>query len=127
MMNILLAGILFLSVAATSKTCGKQNATGCYKGRLEVKGICSNYTIKVLDATGLAWTQSKWTDEQTGKKHTQVFKLANPCNFPESIKEGDEFYFTLDTGKLERCTTCMAYYPTPQKAAAIKVQPNPCP
>ena len=127
MMKIFLGAIMLVSVAATTKTCGKKNAATCFKGRLEVKGICSNYTIKVLDASRLDWAEAAWTDETTGKKYTDVFKLANPCQFPESIKEGDEFYFTLDTGKLENCTTCMAYYPTPQKAAAIKVQPEPCP
>jgi hypothetical protein len=127
MMKLILGGILLFSVAATTKTCGKQATAGCYKGRLEVKGICANYTIKVLDAKGLDWTEAAWTDEQTRKNYTEVFKLANPCNFPNSLKEGDEFYFTLDTGKMEPCTTCMAFYPTPTKAAAIKVLPNACP
>ena len=126
-MKLIFTSIIALAVAAAPRGCGKQQTVpGCYKGRLEVKGICSNYTIKVLEGQNADWTQASWTDEQTGKKHTQVFKLANPCAFPANLKEGNTFYFTLDTAKQEQCAVCMAYYPTPEKAAAIKVLPDGC-
>jgi hypothetical protein len=114
----------FVALIATKTTCNKHNKMGCYKGRLEIKGICSNYTIKLLngnlDTTQIA---SSWTDENTGKTYTDVFALGSPCTFPENIKEGDEFYFILDSVKQE-CNVCMAYYPTPGKKLAIKVIPD---
>ena len=64
----------------------------------------------------------QWRDETTGKTYKNAFGLANPCDFPASIKEGDEFYFTIDTVKARNCAVCMAYYPTPQKKLIIKVR-----
>lgn len=65
-----------------------------YKGRLEIKGICMNYTIKLLegdmDTSLIAGT---WTNEVTGKIHKNVFALGSPCIFPSSVKEEDEFFF----------------------------------
>ncbi|HRF24893.1 MAG TPA: hypothetical protein PLR98_12040, partial [Chitinophagaceae bacterium] len=92
------------------------------KGRLEVSGICSNITISVIEGkidTSKIVTQ--WTDETTDKNYSHAFKLGNPCNFPDTLKAGDEFYFTIDTAKQEDCAVCMAYYPTPSKSLNIKV------
>jgi hypothetical protein len=81
-----------------------------------------NYTIKLLegsmDTSGIS---SNWTDEVTGKSYKSVFALGNPCSFPSSIKQGDEFYFDLDTAREKGCITCMAYYPKPPKKLSIKV------
>jgi hypothetical protein len=121
---VLLASILALS----GRSCDKKSvATSCYKGRLEIQGSCSNYTIKLLegslDSSVIAAT---WKNEYTGKLYTNVFALANPCQFPENIKEGDEFYFTIDTSKENNCIRCLIFYPTPEKALPIKVQTKPC-
>lgn len=92
------------------------------KGRLEVAGICMNYTIAVVEGkidTNL--TEAKWTDETTNKTYTNVFRLKSHCNFPDSIKQGDEFYFVVDSSEQKQCPVCLAYYPTPSKAVAIKV------
>ena len=96
-----------------------------YKGRLEIKGICMNYTISLvegtMDTSGFA---ANWTDEVTKKSYKNVFALGSPCNFPATIKEGDEFYFSIDTTTVQNCAVCMAYYPTPPKKLAIKVVEN---
>jgi hypothetical protein len=116
--------IFILMVAAmmvTKNNCNKKNKTVCYKGRLEIKGICSNYTIKLLEGNlDSTLISSNWTDDHTGKAYTNVFALGSPCNFPENINQGDEFYFTIDTAK-QNCNVCMAYYPIPEKKLAIKV------
>lgn len=128
-MKLFLASVLTIAIAAASpKGCGKQQKAEptCYKGKLEIKAICSNITISVQDGQKPDWAQASWTDEQTQKSYEQVFRLANPCQFPASIKEGDTFYFTIDTSKQENCAVCMAYYPTPQKAVSIKVLDGPC-
>lgn len=93
-----------------------------YKGRLVIKGICMNYTIKLLagnmDSTTI---ENKWTDETTGKTYKNVFALGSRCTFPSTIQQGDDFLFTIDTSKVQNCNVCLAYYPTPSKHLSIKV------
>jgi hypothetical protein len=119
-----LAAITF----ASQKSCSNKNLkTGCYKGRLEIKAICSNYTIKLLEGnidTGKVATS--WTDENTSKIYTNVFALNNPCSFPDSLQQGDEFYFTVKEEKETGCMVCKAYYPVPPKRLSISVIKN-CP
>jgi hypothetical protein len=92
-----------------------------YKGRLEIKGICSNYTISVLEGEiDTARIEAAWIDENTGKSYSNVFRLDQPCTFPDTIDAGEEFYFRIDTTERE-CTVCMAYYPVPRKGLKIKV------
>lgn len=121
---ILIAAVGFLFVE-----CNSQKATGnsdCYKARLEVKGICSNYTLKLLEGNiDMSKIVAAWTDETTGKQYANVFGLGSPCNFPDSIKAGDEFYFKIDT-VVQNCMVCMAYYPHPPKSLKIKVINGPC-
>jgi hypothetical protein len=111
--------ILMISAGDCSK---KTSAEVKYKGRLEIAGMCMNYTIKVLqgkmDHSKIA---AGWTDETTGKSYTHVFGLKNPCQFPGSIKAGDEFYFYIDTSVNKGCITCLAYYPTPSQKLSILV------
>ena len=116
------------ALSLTSKKCNKNQAgnSSCYKGKLVVAGICSNYTIQLLDGTiDTTKIEANWKDDVTGKSYTKVFALGSPCTFPTTIKEGDEFYFTLDDSK-QQCAVCMAYYPKPQKALSIKVIDKPC-
>lgn len=81
-----------------------------------------NYTISVLEGDpGKGALAESWTDETTGKQYRDVFRLGNPCDFPATIKQGNEFSFTIDTAKGKDCAVCMAYYPTPSKALSIKV------
>src|SRR5437868_12144189 len=111
-----LRSLLFFPIIAVTMTadkCNKKKAMGeVYKGRLEIKAICKNYTIKLLDGkVDTSLIVSNWTDESTKTAYTNVFALKNPCNFPDSIKQGDEFYFVLDSVSTDPCMVCMAYYP----------------
>jgi hypothetical protein len=93
-----------------------------YKGRLEIKAICMNYTLKLTEGNiDTSKIVSSWMDETTKKTYSNVFALQNPCNFPDSIKQGDEFYFKIDTLSTAPCMVCMAYYPIPPKKLAIKI------
>lgn len=104
----------------SNSDCSKKRTA--YKGRLEVKGICMNYTISVLEGhIDTSLTVADWTDETTGKQYKNVFKLGSPCNFPANLEKGDEFYFEIDSSAVQNCAVCMAYYPTPSKSLAIKV------
>lgn len=124
-MKILFCFITLLFLAAGKQQCSSKKATSgaaAYRGRLEIKGICMNYTIKVIggpvDTSLLA---TAWTDETNGKVYTNVFALGNPCSFPATIEQGDEFSFSIDTAKRQHCNMCLAYYPKPQKQLSIVV------
>jgi hypothetical protein len=125
--SIIFAG--FLALTFPQKKCAGDNKNkSCFKGRLEIKGICSNYTIKILE--GKADTSkiaASWTDENTGKTYTNVFALDSPCSFPADIEQGGEFYFTIREQRDKDCQVCMAYYPTPPKRLSISVLKTPCP
>jgi hypothetical protein len=111
--------ILLLSAGDCSE---KKTTAGKLKARFEIKGICSNYTIKLIEGNiDTSLYLSAWVNEATGKTHNNVFALGNPCEFPDSLKEGDEFYFTIDSAKRKECTVCMAYYPKPSRMLSIKV------
>jgi len=121
MKTFILAPFAFILIVTTDK-CRNKTEKSAYKGKLEVKGMCMNYTIKLLegniDASKLV---AEWKNEVTGKTHNNVFALGSVCNFPPTINEGDEFFFTIDTSYVSNCAVCLAYYPKPAKSIAIKV------
>ena len=121
-MKLYLVAPLIFILATTTNKCKNKNESSVYKGKLEVKGMCMNYTIKLLegniDASKLV---AEWKNEMTGKTHSNVFALGSACNFPSTINEGDEFYFSIDTTYVSNCAVCLAYYPKPAKSIAIKV------
>ena len=113
------AATLLLSAGECKK---KDTAAGKLKGKLAVSGICMNYTIAVIEGKiDTALVSASWTDETTNKTYSNVFRLKNTCSFPSTIKEGDEFYFVIDSSGEKQCAVCLAYYPTPSKAIPIKV------
>ena len=129
-MKVLLAVLFFISVSATCNKTGSNGtagtkAAGCFKARLEIKGICMNYVIKVLEGdTALLHLERTWTDETDNKVYTNVFALGSVCSFPE-LKEGSEFYFTLAQTEDSGCNVCMAYRPVPAAKNNIVVSQTP--
>ncbi len=122
MKHISLLSILTTILLSNSECIKKNTHTGKYRAKLEIAGICMNYTIRLIeDKMDTARIVTNWTDESTNTSYSNVFKLGNPCDFPSSIKQGDEFYFIIDTAKPKDCMVCMAYYPTPPKSLLIKV------
>ena len=116
-----LAPFIFILSVPTG-TCKNKSENSVYKGKLEVKGMCMNYTIKLLEGKiDTSKLVMEWKDEVTGKTHNNVFALGSVCNFPSTINEGDEFSFTIDTSYVSNCAVCLAYYPKPTKSIAIKV------
>lgn len=121
--------LLLSFVLLTAFQCCKEpvQTSTCYQARLEIKGVCMNYTIKVLEGTidpGLI--EASWTNPATGQTHQNVFGLASPCDFPSDIAEGDEFYFVLNNNPNMACGVCEAYYPTPAKKLRILAAKAPC-
>ena len=121
-MKLLALSAIFLSVISTKDGCHKSSDNTAYKGRLEIKGMCMNYTVKLLAGNlDTSLIESKWTDENTNKSYTNVFALGSRCSFPASIEQGEEFLFTIDSTTVQNCSVCLAYYPTPSKHLSIKV------
>jgi len=109
-------------LAITADKCKNKKESTAYKGRLEIKGMCMNYTIKLLEGSlDTSKIVSQWKNETTGKTHNNVFALGSACSFPSTINEGDDFYFTIDSSYVSNCAVCLAYYPKPKKSIAIKV------
>lgn len=128
-MKTFLFALTISLIALSKQTCNKHKAVAanCYKGRLEVKGACANYTIKILEGNlDTSLVESKWMDEQTGKSYTNVFALGSSCSFPSTLQEGDEFYFAIDSAYVQNCMVCMMYYPKPSKSLRIRVLPAAC-
>src|SRR5215216_4176999 len=108
--SILISGLAGFMLSSQKNCSDKNLKEGCYKGRLEIKAICSNYTIKILEGSmDTAKIAATWIDENTSKKYTNVFALDNPCSFPDDLQQGDEFYFTIKTKKDSGCMVCQAY------------------
>jgi hypothetical protein len=123
-MKLLLLLSILASLILSNSDCQSGKNEKKLKGRLEIAGICSNYTIGLLEGDpGQNAVEANWTDETTGKQYDNVFRLENPCEFPGTIKQGDEFYFVIDSSIQKPCTVCLAYYPTPTKKIPIKVVP----
>jgi hypothetical protein len=119
-MKLLIVAAFIL--ATTINKCKNKNESSIYKGKLEVKGMCMNYTIKLMEGKiDPSKLVAEWKNEVTGKTHNNVFALGSACNFPSTINEGDEFYFSIDTTYVSNCAVCLAYYPKPAKSIAIKV------
>lgn len=124
---LIISSIILLS--ASGKSCKQQQElpAGCYQGKLEIKAMCMNYTISIQNKNfDTSMVVANWTDENTGASYKNVFELGSKCNFPDSLKQGDEFYFTIDSTSVQNCSVCLAYYPTPSKKLAIKVLNAPC-
>lgn len=120
----ILLSLMTTVIISASDCSNKKTATATtkYKGKLEVAGMCMNYTIKLIEGNiDTSLIVANWHDEGANKDHSNVFRLKNPCDFPATIKEGDEFYFTIDSSSMKQCAVCMAFYPTPSKAIPIRV------
>lgn len=103
--------------------CRKTETGPTFTGRLEIDGICGNYTITVLQGElDTTQVQANWTDPNTGIAYTNVFGLSDPCGFPDLLKAGDTFSFRIKSPN-NGCVQCLAFYPTPAKSLSIQVIP----
>lgn len=118
---ILLSG--FFLVFTCNKSTIQADQSQCIKGKLLIKGICMNYVIQVVDGdVGAHEVANVWKHPDTGIEYTNVFALDNKCNFPSTLKEGDEFHFKVPANPIENdCAVCMAYSPVPPESLFIEV------
>src|SRR5262245_30097723 len=121
----LLISLFFISAFTISADqCGKKKrqAGSTYKAKLETKGICMNYTLRLLEGDiDTSMINVRWSDDSTGNSYNKVFGLGSPCTFPKNIEQGDDFYFFIDTSQKQQCAVCMAFYPSPPRKLSIKV------
>jgi hypothetical protein len=99
-----------------------------YLGKLAVQGICMNYVITVEGEVPEEWYEKgfvakNWVDPYEEVTYSNAFRLGSICDFPDKIKEGDQFYFTLIKEE-QICAQCLAYSPTPTETLSIKVCTN---
>jgi len=106
-------------------SCNKSNDTSvaCFKGKLVLKGICMNYVIQIIEGdVDKSLYESSWQNPLTNTTYQNVFGLASTCTFPATIKEGDEFYFSIPKNPtVPACVDCKAYSPTPSKKISIEI------
>ncbi len=102
--------------------CQKTESGPIYQGRVEIIGICDNYTLSVLNG-GLDTTQvaASWTDPTTNITYTNAFGLNNSCEFPDALRVGDTFSYRIVSNRNSNCVQCLAYYPIPPKTLTIQV------
>lgn len=120
--------ILFslLTLIANKSGCHtNKNNNNCFKGILVVKGACLNYAVSVTEGDMSKLQVQDWTDPQTNKQYRNAFAISNPCGFPDSIKEGDTFSFTL-TDTATDCARCLLYRELPDKKHNIVIQNGGC-
>jgi len=125
---VLLSVFVFLSCTKESND-SKINPNGCIKGKLVLKGICMNYVIEVVSGTiDSSLIESNWENPLTHDVYKNVFGLASICNFPPTLNEGDEFYFTIfnfmgipEDFPPQDCVQCQAYSPIPAKRLFIDI------
>lgn len=124
---ILFITISILTIAANQSGCHsrKTGNSQCFKGTLIVKGACLNYAVSVTEGDTSKLQVQDWTDPQTDKNYRHAFAISNPCGFPDSIKEGDTFYFTL-TDTATNCARCLLYRELPDKKNNIVIQNGNC-
>ncbi|HYC28639.1 MAG TPA: hypothetical protein VEB42_07480 [Chitinophagaceae bacterium] len=118
--------IFILLIAVTAYRCNNRAVPtdGVLKGKLVVKELCSHFVVEVLNSKlDTSIVTNGWHDDKRDKIYDNVFTVSNRCAFAAAdLKEGDEFEFTFDKEAApEDCAVCMAFYPTPGKKNAIRV------
>ena len=120
MIKYLVTFFIFLNIS-----CNKSNNTSvaCFKGKLVLKGLCMNYVIQITEGdVDKALYESSWQNPSTNTTYQNVFGIERVCTFPSTIKEGDEFYFSIPKRPIvQTCAQCMAYSPTPNKKINIEI------
>lgn len=119
---LILITISFLNISCSHKM---QRVNTCFQGKLVKRGICGQRVIQVLDqqVSGLELARN-WTDSLAHRQYENVFTVANPCNFPADIKEGDTFSFTVVTAEDSPCVQCYAFTPVPAQQHRISTGCN---
>jgi hypothetical protein len=119
-MKLFASLVFLLFISATchrsgGKATGSKQAgnTTCYKARLEIKGICMNYVIKVLegDLNALA-VEKEWTDESDGKRIAMCLRWAAAARF-RTCRKAKPFILRFPKKKIRSATCAWRTGPCP--------------
>ncbi|MFN8261213.1 MAG: hypothetical protein U0X41_09795 [Chitinophagales bacterium] len=116
---ILLAMLLSASCIQLPNAGNSNNAQ-----RIKAKVIritCASTVIQVLDSAHYNLGET-WTKQGTAETYEHVAVVSNKCEFPTTLKEGDEFYFK-QIGKDDAandCAVCMMYDFPPSKGIYLQ-------
>ncbi len=120
----ILLGLVVIAAVFQFCTPKSQMAVGknCFTGKLVKKGICGQRVIQLMSrsAEGIELARN-WTDSLSRKNYENVFTVANSCDFPATVQEGDEFSFMLTRVPGSGCAQCYAYTPIPDQKNNITV------
>lgn len=113
---------MMLFIVMVCLSCHKSGVPrGKFTGKLEVAGLCGQYTIQLLsgDADSSIHLTKSWFNPANDSTYTNVFAASNFCYFSSvGLQVGDTFTFNPGPSS-ETCFTCMLYYPTPPTQSAI--------
>jgi len=120
---ILISIALFSCSKLPASGSGNNNSNTTEKIKAKVVRItCASTTIEILDAAHYNLGVS-WTMEGTSNTYEHVAVVANKCEFPSNLKEGDTFYFQVinESDASNNCAVCMMYDFPPSKSLFLKV------
>jgi len=120
---ILFSVTLFSCSKLPASGSGNNNSNNTEKIKAKVVRItCASTTIEILDAAHYNLGVS-WTMEGTSNTYEHVAVVANKCEFPSNLKEGDTFYFQVinESDASNDCAVCMMYDFPPSKSLFLKV------
>ena len=125
MQRIPAIAVLFLLLAGTGFYCRREKpltAPATLTGKLITNGPCGNYVIQVLSGkVDPSRIVASWKPDPGDTTYTNVFKVANVCNFEgSSLAKNDIFTFRMnDTVIVNNCMVCEIYVPTPPIANTV--------
>jgi hypothetical protein len=114
--KIIFAAALLLT--ATGFQCEKnENVTPCLKAKV-IDALCGDIILQIIEGQyDPRLVSSTWTDSQSGAAYSNVFAVANYCEFLGSgAQKGDTVSFRFSpTPANNSCFICLATRPTPDK------------
>jgi hypothetical protein len=130
MTRSIILSLIIISVFSNFN-CGKEDEVStpnCIKAKL-VSSSCASKVVQILDTAYFPLAQASWTPLNSNVNISNVFTVANHCNFNKAnqIAVGDTFYFKIETVPVDsNCVVCMLYDAPPQKSLAIVSMNGPC-
>ncbi len=120
---ILFSVTLFSCSKLPASGSGNNSSSNSAKIKAKVVRItCASTIIEILDVAHYNLGVS-WTIEGTTNTFEHVVVVANKCEFPNTLKEGDIFYFkeTNESDAHNDCAVCAMYDFPPSKSLFLKV------
>ena len=120
--------LLFILMSVVIFSCNKlpSNGNGNNDGA-KIKGkviriTCASTTIQILDSAFYNLGET-WTMNGTSNTYEHIATVANKCEFPDALHEGDIFNFKIinEADANNNCAVCAMYDYPPSKSVFLKV------